>query len=209
MSGLMGMAIANVPKVHAAGKKVGFEDGKQAEYNAFWDYYQNTTQYLYAFSYMWRDEIYHPNKNIALTGTNCCNGMYQYSKITDTKVRITFYADANGGSNASGFMLNAINMRIIREVIFDENTIFANSSFQNCTKLEIMNVGGTIGKNGLNLQWSTLLNKASIESVINALSFTTTGLTVTLSQTAVNNAFTTEEWNALIATKSNWTISLV
>lgn len=61
----------------------------------------------------------------------------------------------------------------------------------------------------INFKWSTLLSKASIESIINALSTTTSGLTVTLSETAVNNAFTAEEWDALEATKTNWTISLV
>ena len=80
-------------------------------------------------------------------------------------------------------------------------------------------MGSKITKNGFDVQWSTELSKESIISIINALSDTTTALTVTLSKTAVNNAFetakgnadgsTSEEWAALIATKQNWTISLV
>ena len=54
----------------------------------------------------------------------------------------------------------------------------------------------------------TKLTKASLTSIINGLSAETSGLTVSLSKTAVNNAFTDEEWATLIATKSNWTISL-
>ena len=53
------------------------------------------------------------------------------------------------------------------------------------------------------------LNKASILSIVEHLSTTASGKTLTLKQTAVNNAFTTQEWNTLIAPKSNWTISLV
>ena len=69
----------------------------------------------------------------------------------------------------------------------------------------------------VNMQWSPL-SKDSIISIINALSTATSDLPITLSITAVNNAFetspgaadgsTSEEWTALIATKPNWTISL-
>ena len=61
------------------------------------------------------------------------------------------------------------------------------------------------------MQWSTKLNKESITSVINRLSSGANGLTVTLSLTAVNNAFEGgrdgTEWQTLIATKPNWTIA--
>ena len=83
------------------------------------------------------------------------------------------------------------------------------ANFASCTALVDLTIEGVVGSNNLQLHWSTKLSKASITSVINALSTSTSGLTVTFSKTAVNNAFTTEEWNALIATKSNWTISLM
>jgi hypothetical protein len=67
---------------------------------------------------------------------------------------------------------------------------------------------GTVSVSGLNLQWSTKLSKASITSIINCLSSTTSGLSITLSKTAVDNAFTAEEWAALENTKHNWTIAL-
>ena len=91
--------------------------------------------------------------------------------------------------------------------------------FTNCFQLQNLTIEGIIGQNGFNVQWSTKLSKASITSIINALSETTSGLTVTLSKTAVNNAFetsagaadgsTSEEWTTLEGTKTNWTISLV
>ena len=86
--------------------------------------------------------------------------------------------------------------------------------FTNCKTLENITFYGVIGgADNINFRWSTKLSKTSITSIINALSSTTSGLTVTLSKTAVDNAFTGgstgEEWLNLIATKNNWTISLV
>lgn len=68
----------------------------------------------------------------------------------------------------------------------DDSVIAANIQFNHCTGL----------------------TKASITSIINALSSSTSGKTLTLSKTAKEAAFTADEWSALIATKSNWTISL-
>lgn len=78
--------------------------------------------------------------------------------------------------------------------------------------------GSVIAANGVNLQWSKDLTKNSVVSVINVLSRSTSGLSVILSKTAVNKAFetsngtndgsTSTEWLNLIATRSNWTISL-
>ena len=92
-------------------------------------------------------------------------------------------------------------------------------AFGGCGALEEVRFDGTIGTSTLNLSWSTKLSKASIENVISCLSATTSGLTVTFSKTAVNTAFetadgaadgsTSTEWTTLIATKQNWTISLV
>lgn len=59
----------------------------------------------------------------------------------------------------------------------------------------------------IDLHWSPL-TKASIESVISALSNTATGQTVSFKKTAVESAFTTDQWNALIAPISNWSFTL-
>lgn len=86
------------------------------------------------------------------------------------------------------------------------------SAFGYCSQLTNLTfaTGSTIAAS-INLQWSTNLDKESLISVINALSTTTSGLTVTLSQTAVETAFgstTSSEWTTLIGTRSNWTIAL-
>jgi hypothetical protein len=98
----------------------------------------------------------------------------------------------------------------IEKLIISEGTKFKfSNSFLNCHNLENLVIEGTLGTTGLNLQWSTKLSKASITSIINCLSSTTSGLSITLSETAVNNAFTTEEWEALESTKPNWIKALI
>lgn len=69
----------------------------------------------------------------------------------------------------------------------------------------------------INFEWLAL-DKTNTTSVINALSATTTGQTLTLNLSAVNTAFetasgakdgsTSTEFAALVATKTNWTIVL-
>ena len=98
----------------------------------------------------------------------------------------------------------------IDKLIVSESTPFSNS-FNYCSSLVDLTIEGTIGKNGLDLKSSTKLSKISIESVINALSTTTSGLSIILSRTAVISAFgdtNSDEWVTLIATKPNWTITL-
>lgn len=90
----------------------------------------------------------------------------------------------------------------------------------NCTQLKtfILEEGSVIGGNGFNAQWSTKLSKESIESIIAALSDSTTGLSITLSKTAVNNAFSINvdnpttypegsEYYTLRNSKPNWTFN--
>lgn len=93
------------------------------------------------------------------------------------------------------------------------------STFDYCKQLMNLSVvENSISITGMSLTASTLLSKNSIISVINGLSPNATSNSITLSQTAVNSAFetstgaadgsTSDEWLALRATKSNWTISL-
>lgn len=218
-----------------------YDAGKQAEYDAFWDIYQNNgnrTNYGYAFANVgWNDATFKPKYNIILNGVYAGTMTFNTTKITDLAAILNnqgVYIDTSGSkmfmeflhyasitkfpvldlSNATSvsslsYAISSANLKSIEKLIVSENTIFHTTTFDGSTALENVVFEGVIAQNGLDLHWSTKLSKASITSIINALSTTTSGLTVTLSQTAVNNAFTTEEWNTLVATKTNWTISLV
>lgn len=80
--------------------------------------------------------------------------------------------------------------------------------WQGCSKLTNITIEGPIEK-AFDIQYSKVLTRDSIVSIMNALSDATQGLTATFSQQAVNAAFTEEEWAELVALKSNWTISLI
>ena len=106
----------------------------------------------------------------------------------------------------------------IDKIIVHENLTF-NNAFQSMTNLKNIKFEGIIGQSGLNFQWSANLSKDSIVNIIDTLSGETSEKTITFSKASVDNAFETEigladgsssqEWRELIATKSNWTISLV
>jgi hypothetical protein len=181
-----------------------YEQGKQAEYDRFWDEYQNSgsrQEYNNAFrNSMWNDETYKPKYDI--TGIKGFAAAYATSQITDTKVSITASTLNQGFQNCT----KLVTIRTLTLANFNGN--FTNA-FQNCSALESIIFAGVIGQNGLNLQWSTKLSHDSIVNIINCLSTATSGLSVTLSKTAVENAFTDEEWTKLEQTRPNWTIVLV
>lgn len=194
----------------------GIEQGKQAEYDAFWDVYQaNGTRrfYSYAFAYVWGGDVYSPKYDICGGNSNALSYLFYISQATDTKVNI----DATLATGSASVFHAASKLKTIRKIIISQNTTFG-SWFNDCTELENLTIEGVIGKDGFNVKWSKKLSRASHESIMAALSTTTTGLTVTFSQTAVNNAFataegaadgsTSAEWLALAATRTNWTISL-
>lgn len=191
------------------GKREGIEEGKQAEYDVFWNAYQengNRTDYRYGFAGMgWTESTYNPKYPI-VPASYTATSMYQYALVTKVK-NVDF---SNVLNYFTGIFNSCTKLKTIENIKLPTNCQGAfTASFNNCTALEEFSFTGTIQNNGIDLHWSTKLNKASLKRIVNALSTTTSGLTITLSQAAVDNAFTTEEWEALETTKSNWTISLV
>ena len=232
----------NEQKVYKAGYNKGKLEGiGNNRYDTFWDAYQNygkRRNYTYAFSYEgWNNTTFNPKYPIIAIGN--ASYMFDNCQVADfdfIEKGITFdtsgatsltYAfrqckgisrigtiDCTGCSELNRTFYGC-KMPVIDNFIVHENLTYTNT-FDYATIKDIT-VSGTIGKNGFKLTASTLA-KNSIVSIINALSTTTSGLAITLSKTAVDNAFATsdgaadgsvsEEWLSLIATKSNWTISL-
>jgi hypothetical protein len=210
------MTIAEKLQTIAENEQKVYDAGKQAEYDTLWDNLQQNgkrVHYEWAFAYSgWNDKNYNPKYPITPTNKSGMSYMFFWNvAITDTKVPITAFG------NCFYAFGNCYKLKRIPKLIFN-NPIDINSMFYDCRVLEEINVEGEISL-AINLQWSTKLTKASITSIISALSSTTTGLTATFSKTAVNNAFATSEgaadgsssaeWLALAGTKTNWTISLV
>ena len=115
-------------------------------------------------------------------------------------------------NDMSDRVLTNVTIKVSEKCVFD-NTFTYCSSLISLIFME----GSVIGQKGLDLQRSTKLSKASFYSIINALSNTTSGLSIVLSLDAVNKAFetsegandgsTSPEWLALRATKENWGIN--
>lgn len=223
------------------------EQGRQQAYDEFWDSYQQSgtlTNYQYAFAgYGWNDTNFWPKYDIILTAGYTGTNMFWSNAVSSLKQRLIeceIILDTSKSQYMSSMFqsivsseLPTINMSncdlgatytfsspnivTIDEIVFSEKTNIATSTFNNATKLTSVLFSGIIAKT-IDLHWSTLLDKASIVSLFNTLSTTTTGLTLTLSKTAVNNAFetsegaadgsTSAEWLALTGTRTNWTIAL-
>lgn len=201
----------NEQRVYEAGKAYGETVGKKAQYDEFWDSYQqngNRGDYTSAFySLGWNEVTYNPKYPIVAAAGRNADSIFSWSRVVDTKVTV----DVSKCTITVNTFNNASYLVTIRKFVVSEITQYS-SSFTGCRSLENLTIEGIIGQNGLNFKDSTKLSKASITSVINALSTTTSSLTVTFSKTAVETAFgstTSQEWLALVATKSNWTISLL
>ena len=193
----------NEQKVFEAGKA----EGVQSEYDRFWDEYQtkgNRRNYSSAFSGLaWNDNTYNPKYPIIVT--NIATMLFQNATmITNTKVPITIDS-ANQVSVFSGMT----RLKTIPSIKVTSKVTFSGW-FNSCSALErIIFTEDSVIANNIDLSPATKLDGESITSIINALSTTATGKSATLSKTAVNNAFTTDEWKALTDTRTNWTISLV
>ena len=223
--------------------------GMQTEYDKFWDGFQNygaRTMYGNAFGFEWNDNIFKPKYDIVPAGDNGADNMFFQTKIVDlaaclekanikfdtsqaTRLNGVFDRSANLESvpplnavNATRMVMTYYNSNKIKKIVIKniQASCTFDRAFNYLSALETLELNNCIiGQNGFNVQWSPKLSHDSIVSIINALSTTTSGLTVTLSRTAVNNAFetsagagdgsTSQEWLNLIATRNNWTISLV
>ncbi len=222
-----------------------YDAGKQIGKSEFWDKYQdygNITQYEYAFNGdRWNDETFTPkyDMNLSYWGGNYTffrcgivdlKGALEKCGVTlntrnchafgacfqDSKTKIIPILDLTNADYSTNYMFATKAVETIEKIISSVNTVYGTYMFQNATVLRDITIDGVIAKK-IDIHWSPL-NKASIVSIINALSTTTSGLALTLSESAVNTAFginvndeTTypegSEYYTLRHSKDNWAIS--
>ena len=221
----------NVPKVYEAGKK--------ADYDAFWDAYQQSgNRVLYDFAFAgngWNDNTFKPKYDI-IPSWNIVNMFYK-SAITDLdallkKCGVTLDISNNGNY---GDVFNGGAFTVLPEIEFGASAWSIWGTFADCKALHTIkkltfNEAIDSSRNFddifandtslANVEFAGVLKgninfqwcpltKASIESLFSILSDSASGKTVTLNQTAKEAAFTDAEWSALIATKPNWAFALV
>lgn len=223
------------------------DNGTEGDYyNLFWDNFQdygNRRDYQNMFGKGWNDAIFKPkydiifgdgyqgaqvfwssgiqnlkgileSQGVSLVTTDATRflQLFQSSKITNIPT-----IDMSNVINSS-YAFSSSSIQCIDKIISSENTIYESTCFNGASALTHVIFDGVIGTT-LNIKWSTKLDTESIVSIIEALSPTVSDISVTLSQTAVNNMVfpitsektntTYNNWNELAGTKTNWTITLV
>jgi len=194
-----------------------FEAGKKA---FIYEYVQANNGSLYQAFYgpHWTDETYllTEKDTLIVAKDGSCNQMYTSSRITDTKITLDI------SKAAQTYALFSNKIVTVRKVIVSSNNKL-KGAFLGCNSLVDVTIEGTIASD-FDISSATKLSKASITNIFGCLSTETSGLTVTISKTAVKNAFPTSvdaegniieknedgtltEWGKLRTTKSNWTIS--
>lgn len=213
-------------------------EGGKSWYDAFWDAYQQNgtrTAYGYAF-HDWHSDCFKPKYDLKptradymfydcfeltkktqslkhiledcgamLDTSNCTNFSYMFYYAWINEVGII---DATAASSVNNIFNYANRLVTVEKLILKEDgSQTASGAFAGATQLKNIRIEGVIGT-PFDFR-NCPLSKESIMSVVNALSSSVTGQIVTFNKTTKEAAFTTEEWQALIGTKSNWTISLV
>lgn len=215
-----------------------FDAGKKREYDTFWDSYQNKGKkktYMLAFAGDgWTNVNFRPKydinvtygymtfRNSAVTADiiELCKELgitIDFAGCTDftqtffnSKFKRIGEIDTTTASALAGTFASAAVSKIDKLILKNDGSQTFTSAFSNCENLADIKIAGKIG-NSINFAASPL-NAKSMASVVEALSDTVSGKTVTFKESAVNEADWSEsgysDWNALIAIKTNWTFAL-
>lgn len=175
----------------------GFNDGKKAEHDAFWDDYQdggNRENYNNAFQQLgWNDSTFWPKYSICPA---LCNNIFNECRVSNIKQRlldcgVTF--DTSQATTGESLFTSAITteipavsyenitnlkytfygarycVTIDKLILRADGTNTFQSTFASCASLENIVIEGTIGQNGFNISHSPKLTHDSLMSIINAL----------------------------------------
>ena len=139
-----------------------------------------------------------------LSGATNVSYAFYYSKFTHLGV-LDLSGVTAAGSYAQTFA-GMSNLVEIEQITFGATSGSYSSVFNGASNLVKLTVAGEIKAGGLSFYPCTKLSRASIESVVAALSTETSGLTITFSKASVNAAFSDAEWATLTASRGNWDI---
>lgn len=222
----------NEQRVYEAGKAKGIEEGKQAEYDAFWDVFQNNgnrKSYAYAFgSGGWNDSTFAPKYNLVLASDQ--TRMFIRSQIKDLKgilEGLGVILDTSGANNLSYLfeesavtkcpLIDTRGMSNPQRIFYyataltettlklkDDGSQTFTGLFSGCTALTDLEIQGVIGGAGFNVSPCTNLTHDSLMSIINHLKDGVSSVTVTLGSTNLAKLTDTEK---AIATQKGWTLA--
>lgn len=212
----------------------GYDDGKQAQYDGFWDTYQqngNRKDYVNAFAGVgWNDATFKPKYNIAPT---TANNIFSQTGITDlvkclNDAGVSFdlsnwngdgyvvtsskhlqtlpLLDCRKATKLTYLLFNCDVLRSVEKIILksDGSQTIGAYFLKLLPKLEEIRFDGSIG-NSFEIKDSPLLSVASVQSIIDHLKDLTGETTQTLTVHGDVGAAMTPEQKAGIIAK-NWTL---
>lgn len=160
---------------------------------------------------------------------NCPNAVESISRILSTNpsvaegklTHLTLNVDTSAAKTAVAAFYACNMLEIIDGTPLDLSSMTADSHlsqmFHMCYRLAEVRFKGTI-KAGLTLNKAQQITKASIDSIVSCLSDDVSGKSISFNQKRVNSLYETtpgaadgsssEEWQAVIARKPNWTFTL-
>lgn len=219
----------------------GIEQGKKSQYDEFWEEILDGSSFIAKFAGRgWNNNTFKPNKSFTVSSNanfifynnGYTGGLTELSNSLGIEIIIqpstllnAFCFSSINECKIDGIYLTSLDYAFIDSELVTLELIGLlpkcsfGKAFERCSKLENLTTTGTIGQNGLNLQWSTRLSKASWVSVVGCYSTTISGLSMTGSLDSVNSAFetsegandgsTSAEWLNLIATRPNVSFNLL
>lgn len=196
------MSIAEKITTIAENEQRVFEAGKNTERDDFWEDFQvggERTNYNYALcGERWTDKTYNPKYPIVAKQMVSC---FMNSKITDTKVPISFTTGSNMMFSGCKSLKT---IRTITPMVEDVNWI---SAFSNCIALENITFEGTIDGTNISFSSCTKLTHDSLMNILEHLkdvSGTDVTRSITLGSTNLAKLTDTEK---AIATQKGWTLA--
>lgn len=161
------------------------------------------------------------NLGVKLDFSKCTNTIYLFNYSNFTRVGVVDVSSSTASTPLDNVFSYCSYLVTIDKIVPKKGPagMFGANTFSGCYELVNVTFEGEIDSNGLNLQWSTKLSKASWINIVGCYSTTISGLSMTGSLVSVNKAFetsegandgsTSAEWLNLIATRPNVTFNLV
>lgn len=227
------MSIAEKLQIIAENEKKVYEAGKQAEYDVFWDVFQdggNRTNYNTVFNEYWNETNFKPKYDIKIVGGgkeifyNCkisdlekilnnCGVTLDTSGMTTTEtifggssLKVLPVLDFSNVTSIYYTFNNCHTLHTIRKIILPKTAVDCSAYFfNNCYELTNVVFEGTLYRNFK--AHAPKLSHDSLISLINALAdYSGTSTTYTCSIGTTNLAKLTDEEKA-IATQKGWTLA--
>ena len=224
----------NTPKVHEAGKKWAYENPKTPTDGRMWmcEWYAGLNR---AKGFIWdqyydgeRGEYINPEEDESTHMENIeypkgTQNAENFAEAISTRrwndetlcdemiavptKKFTGFLDMTSATDASYmFGYGEPPATDAGTIVFSNHECNYTRAFDAMTSLKKLKAQGSI-KSTISFRYSPL-DRESITSIVNALDTEAAGETCTFKKTAKEAAFTDDEWETLIATKTNWEILL-